>query len=973
MLRRISTRLGLAFLLLSVSPLAAVAWLAYANAEGHIRAQVTDGLLGTAQGKAQQIETYLLERKRNVTTLAAAPEVARAMDGLSAGFRVGGLDSPIYRAADAEFRPFLQDYRDSAGYADLFLISPEGDAVFSVSRGEDLGSNYRTGPYRGTTLAAVWNRANTLLETDISDFDYYQVTNEPAAFIAAPILKEGRVAGIVALQMANREVYRLVQEYTGLGQTGETLLGSQAQNQAVFLTPVRHDANAAFRRRIPIPSALEGPLQEAVAGRRGQGLATDYRGRPVLAVWRYLPECRWGLVVKMDAAEAFAAVADLKRLSLQTGGLAVLVVLAVAFLVSRTISRPILHLTASAHRIAGGDLTSRAVVESSDEIGELADVFNDMVQRVQDRTLELARANTALRSYQEHLEDLVKERTSQLARANEELAAARDTAEQASRTKSSFLANMSHELRTPMNAIIGYAEMLMEDAAESGETDTVADLKKIHAAGRHLLSLINDILDLSKIEAGKMDLFLESFEIVGMVKDVASTVQPLVEKNANRLVVNCPPDLGAIHADLTRTRQVLFNLLSNACKFTKSATVTLEVGRATWAGKECLVLRVIDQGIGMTPEQVGRLFQDFVQADASTTRKFGGTGLGLSICRKICRMMGGDVTVSSVEGTGSTFTVYVPVTVQAITGVLSAAGPAAPKALPTPRGPVRGTLLVIDDDPTVRDLATRMMTREGFRVETAANGEEGLRKARELRPDAITLDVHMPTLDGWAVLSRLKADPELASIPVTLMSMADEKQLGSALGAADFLTKPLRREQLVAVMGRYARGGTAPVLLVEDNPEVRELTRRALEKEQRPVIEAENGRVALERLATLRPSIILLDLMMPEMDGFQFLEEFRKHDEWREIPVVVLTAKELTVEDHARLSGGIDRILQKGTCTREQLMTEVQHWAVAAMAHEPAAIGPAASPVPAGAPPAAAPAAAPPPPALAASAQPTGN
>ena len=933
--RRISTRLALAFLVLSLSPLGAVAWLAYANAEQHIREQVTNALLGTAQGKAQQIQTYLVERMRNVTTLAAAPDVARAMDALLAGFRDGGLDSASYRAAEAEFRPFLKHYQDTAGYADLFLISPEGDAVFSVGRGEDLGSNYRTGPYRGSTLAAVWNRANTLLETDVSDFDYYQVTNEPAAFVASPILKDGRVTGVVALQMSNREVYRLVQEYTGLGATGETLIGSKVGNQAVFLTPVRHDANAAFRRRIPIPSTLEAPLQAAVQGQRGQGLATDYLGHKVLAVWRYLPECRWGLVVKMDTAEAFAAIAELRRISLQTGGIAALLVLLVAFFVSRTISLPILRLTESARRIAGGDLTTRAAVSSSDEIGELAGVFNGMVQHVQDRTVELARVNAALRTHQEQLEDLVKQRTAQLAGANKELASARDAAEQANRTKSSFLANMSHELRTPMNAIIGYSEMLMEDAQDSGATESLADLTKIHAAGKHLLSLINDILDLSKIEAGKMEFFLETFDVANMVHDVAATVQPLVDKNANRLVVHCPPDVGAIHADVTRTRQVLFNLLSNACKFTKSATVTLEVSLVNWQGKDCLMLRVIDEGIGMSEEQLGKLFQDFVQADASTTRKYGGTGLGLSICRKICRMMGGDVVASSVEGKGSTFTVYVPAKVEPQIAAPQAALTLDVKALAMPMGPIRGTVLVIDDDPAVRELAARILTKERFRVETAADGEEGLRKARELRPDAIALDLHMPTLDGWAVLSRLKGDPELAAIPVTLVSMSDDKHMGLALGAADFLTKPLQREQLVAVLGRYVRSGSAPVLLVEDNAEVRALTKRALEKDHHSVIEAENGRVALERLATVQPSIILLDLMMPEMDGFQFLEEFRKHDEWSAIPVVVITAKDLSVEDRGRLSGGVSRILQKGTCTREQLMGEIQRWAIDAVERKP--------------------------------------
>ena len=490
--------------------------------------------------------------------------------------------------------------------------------------------------------------------------------------------------------------------------------------------------------------------------------------------------------------------------------------------------------------------------------------------------------------------------------------------EAADRHKSEFLANMSHELRTPLNAIIGYSEMLQEDAADLGAESLTDDLKKINAAGKHLLELINAVLDLSKIEAGKMELYLEAFDVAGLVRDIAAVIQPLAAKNANQLEVRCPGDIGAMRADLTKVRQALFNLLSNACKFTERGLVELAVAREVAESGETMVFRVTDTGIGMTLEQLARLFEAFSQADAATTRKYGGTGLGLALSRRLCRMMGGDVTVESEAGRGSTFTIRLPAHVA--DAAEEPAEPAAPAA--DAPGTGVGTVLVIDDEAAVRDLMQRFLTREGFRVVTAAGGEEGLRRARELRPDTITLDVMMPGMDGWAVLSALKADPEVADIPVVMLTIVDDKNLGYALGASDYLTKPIDRERLVGVLRQHRRD--RPVLVVDDDAEIRQLLRRMLEPEGYTVVEAENGRVALERLRDTPPSVVLLDLMMPEMDGFAFVTEFRRHEAWRAIPIVVITAKDLSRDDRERLNGYVEKILQKGAYGREQLLAEVR-------------------------------------------------
>jgi CheY-like chemotaxis protein len=562
----------------------------------------------------------------------------------------------------------------------------------------------------------------------------------------------------------------------------------------------------------------------------------------------------------------------------------------------------------------------------------------------------------------------VQRDTSQRKQAEDALRKSKEAAEEASRAKSQFLANMSHELRTPLNAIIGYSEMLQEDAEDLGHSDIVPDLEKIRGAGKHLLALINDILDISKIEAGKMELYLETFDIAQLVAEVESTIQPLIEKNKNRLEIFCHPELGTMHADLTKVRQALFNLLSNACKFTEQGTITLTVDRQdeTPVRPPHFIFQVRDTGIGMTLGQVQKVFQAFTQADASTTRKYGGTGLGLAITRHFCQMMGGEITVNSKVGEGSTFTIYLPIEVanfkeppsrrstslaeNGLTATASAAfrsqftsAHAAGKPL-DPEAQI-GTVLVIDDDPSVRELMSHYLSRDGLQVMTAASGSEGVELARLKHPDVITLDVLLPQMNGWEVLSMLKADADLADIPVIMMSIIDDKQQGFTLGASDYLTKPIDYKRLTRLLERYRPKPGEPnnpespnlaannssigqVLIAEDDRTTREMFRRMLEKEGWRVTEAENGRIALDCLAHQTPHLVLLDLMMPEVDGFQFIHTLRQSPQWRSLPVIVITAMDLSPSDRLYLNSSVEQVLQKGSYDRDALLHEVRELAL---------------------------------------------
>lgn len=566
--------------------------------------------------------------------------------------------------------------------------------------------------------------------------------------------------------------------------------------------------------------------------------------------------------------------------------LAILVGIIFAVIMARGLTAGINNLLYVTDKVRQGDRQIRADETRYDEVGQLGVGFNEMVIAIE--------------------------------QSDKELTIAKEVAEQSNHAKSQFIANMSHELRTPLNAIIGYSDMLQDELADCEPDEIEVDLVKINAAGRHLLSLINDILDLSKIESGKMEVYNETFDIQKVLEDVIVTIQILLEQRNNVLAFDCETNVGLMYSDVTKIRQILFNLLSNASKFTENGTVSLKVTKHVDNGVEWISFAITDTGIGISLEQQKKLFKAFSQVDASTTRKYGGTGLGLLITKRFTEMLGGEVRVESELGKGSTFIVRFPTRMASRQMI-----PEVNEALSTLEN-AQSMVLVIDDDASVRDLLSKHIRQFGYQVCTASNGIEGLHLAHELKPQLITLDVMMPQMDGWAVLSELKSKPNLQDIPVVMLSMIENKELGYSLGAAEYLIKPIDHQQIAQVLTKYrSTPHCGQALVVEDDVMIRDMVKQMLHKDGWEVVLASNGQVALDKIKNLKPDVILLDLMMPEMDGYEFISRLREYKQHRKIPIVILTAKDITTHDRQALSKEVHAIFQKGAYQREELLNEL--------------------------------------------------
>ncbi len=629
----------------------------------------------------------------------------------------------------------------------------------------------------------------------------------------------------------------------------------------------------------------------------------------------------WKLVLNVSNATILAPV---RTLALQVSLLSAAALLAMlsllAWIARRTIE-PILALAKLVNQTSQGNYQPtqiQSLAARNDEIGVLSHAFSQLHS-------EIERRENQLQSWNQNLSDLVAERTQQLQIALNDAESSKAQALQASKIKSEFLANMSHELRTPMNAIIGYSEMLIEEHSQSStHKETIEDLQKIQFAGKHLLNIINDVLDLSKIEAGRMTLYLENIDVEKLIQEIAKTVQPLFLKGNNKFEVHCPPNLGSILSDQTKIRQTLFNLLSNAAKFTQNGIVDLLVQRTD----NSISFTVRDSGIGMDESQISKLFEPFTQADASTTRKYGGTGLGLTISRHFCEMLGGSISVTSKIGQGSSFQVNIPT--HSIESNTNQQSTLPPLQISTPSTQLLPTtsnnlpkVVVVDDDPNVIDLIARFLSREGYQVIPINDPKSAVATIQTTQPILAIVDLILPGTDGWAILRQLKENASTISIPVVMISITPDQQMGVALGALDFLPKPIQWPRLLNILHSIEHkepNKSKSALIVEDDPQTAELTQRTLEKSGWITSIAPNGKIALDSLYFSPPDLILLDLMMPEMDGFEFLCKMNQNPNFNHIPVVVLTAMDLDDSQEKFFKERSITVLKKNGLAVHQLM-----------------------------------------------------
>jgi signal transduction histidine kinase/DNA-binding response OmpR family regulator len=588
------------------------------------------------------------------------------------------------------------------------------------------------------------------------------------------------------------------------------------------------------------------------------------------------------------------------------GSISIVLVVAIIFITTRKFMRPIERLTDTVTKIIKtGDFTTKVDVSSHDEVGLLGKAFNELA--------------TACQVTYATLEQRIAEKTAHLQKANIEL-------ERANRMKSEFLATMSHELRTPLNAIIGFAEVLRDKISGDLNEEQIEFVKDIHSSGQHLLQMINDILDLSKIEAGRMTLQYEVFFVPEVIEDVYAISKGLANKKGLHVKIIMQPDVGTIEADRMKFKQILYNLLSNAIKFTpQNGSITIEA----LVREDRLQISVADTGIGMKPEEQEKVFREFWQADSSFSRKYEGTGLGLTLSKKIVEMHGGSIWFESEYGKGSIFYFSLPLKPSHETPELKEPVPKSHyEGSTVDKGGAR-TILVVEDDRMAANLLSVYLRNAGYNVVVAVDGEDALKKAKELHPFLITLDIMIPKIDGWDVLSELKNSKDMDDIPVIIISIVDNKELGYSLGAAEYLIKPIDREKLintvnVCLSSEKKKEISLRILVVDDDEKTVKYISTILENEGFEVFKAYDGNAGINLAINSNPDLIILDLMMPKVSGFDVVEKLRAHPRAKGIPIIICSAKDITPEEKRELDGNVLAIMQKENYTKKDLLAAVK-------------------------------------------------
>jgi signal transduction histidine kinase/CheY-like chemotaxis protein/HAMP domain-containing protein len=995
------------------------------------------------------------------------------------------------------------------GLEDMMLLSPAGTVLYVANKTHTAMDFGR--PLFDRIAFEQGKKAiyfGDIIKTEGKDASFEMLVTAPMRSLS------GKLIGVIVFEVDMALIYDLMQDRTGLGITGETLIGKNMGDHALFLSPVLYDSDATLKRKAMFGNPYAYPIQEAVQGRNSSGVSLDYRGEEILAIWRYIPSMDWGIVAKLNTSEAFEPVIALKNIVLVIGIVILMIMVFIAIFIARSFSSPIQVLKDGIALVGAGNLDHRVSTDRKDEIGQLSRAFDEMAgnlksatasredfekeiaerkqveEEMEKKNCEIAIRNRYESSYarvvslfSESLDqdemltgtlDVLAEKhpfpasaiyiydewSGQLKRSVDhginstlpqsfelgegiigqvlrdgklktldEMAGARilsiDTGllsfapaavmvapiyfqdrslavlvlacskplieldhqfverltrqlgiamnnvtqhqaltdlaaqlqtrsdeikhknvqlEQASRMKSEFLANMSHELRTPLNAIIGFSEVLKDGIIGELDQEQVEYVSDIFSSGKHLLSLINDILDLSKIEAGKMDLDIDLVNISDMLRNSVSIIKEKAASHNIQVGGDFGEDLGTCYMDGRKVKQVIYNLLSNAVKFTPGAgqvrfgvrrisAEAVQADQTTTAvtplgelmpDMEYMEIRVSDNGIGISEEDKKRLFKPFQQLESTLTKTYEGTGLGLVMVRRLAELHGGTVGMESIVGEGSTFVVWLPyheseAQAEEIAARMKGVGEVRQDVV----GLVKN-VLIVEDDEKAANLMQLQLEDAGYTTRHAVSAELALEMLSEAQPDLITLDIMLPGMDGWALMQQLKRRQEMAHIPIVVVSMVADSDKGFSLGAADVLQKPVERQMLLGAIGRLdiSMDGKQ-VLVVDDDPKAVDLLSRHLSTIGCNVLKAYGGKEAIDIASEQRPDLIILDLMMPKVSGFDVVESLRKVPELAETPVMILTAKVISAEDRKRLNRDIVKIMQKSSFHQGNFINEV--------------------------------------------------
>lgn len=919
---------------------------------------VGPGLIGTAEKAASEVDTIFQLRLREAEEIGKSKELLKLIERANDKYRsqdketvLKGLEAKWRSADPVLLRATIENEvslllmkrveREPDTFCHLVVADAGGGLIatshpvsrFNYSREEWWKEVIKGRPYLGGPHLCPAGRGN---------YNFY---------FAIPVMNTERkkLLGSVYVEFQVKKVLSALKTFR-YGETGHLQL---IDSSGLLI------AEGLGIEQVASPKWL---LDEIVRKKKGWSVGIDEHGRKAAMAFAPVKTKDWYVVLSQDMNEIYAPLKALMIGAAGPGFLTVIILAMIWFNISRRIIlEPISKLSEGAYSIGHGQLDHRLDIKTGDELEGLAHEFNTMAENlsasqeklkrwneelreeVAKRTSELEEANEELKESKEELQDSLQQvmalndelqvNKEELSKRNEDLAAANMKLREMDRLKSEFLANMSHELRTPLTAIIGFSELLIDRVMGDLSDEQAGCVENVLTSGQHLLKLINDILDLSKIEAGKMELHLETFQLDTIIDFVKKTVSPLVEKKGQALKVEISKGIPDIYADPGKIRQLLLNLVGNAVKFTpEGGTITVGAGFKD----NCFALSVTDTGIGIKPEDRDRIFQEFQQAEGSTSREFGGTGLGLTLTKKLTEMHGGKIEVESEVGKGSKFTAYIPFRLESRPSAKKEKVEAVPPSKEMvslsglPQRPEEQPLvLVVEDDPKLSRLISVYLNQAGYTVETAMDGEEAVKKATELQPFAITLDIMLPKKDGWEVLQELKELPDTKNIPVIIVSMVENEELGFSLGAVDYLVKPVSRDVLLGSLEKYryktrtTRCG-ANILVVDDDPKIVEFLTTVLRKEGFQVSSATGGeegiRIALEEC----PDLIVLDLMMPKVSGFDVIRELKNHPSTREIPIFVLTAKDLSNEEKDALLADVAKVVQKGGVSKEDLVNEIK-------------------------------------------------